>query len=132
MASVKGKLAPLLRFAVLPAAAGSAGALCASFPCCCCLVSACQAGLGLVVPVGTWRAWLARGSSPGADEARAFLITMRMDRMEEPCGSNSLQISPPSVQIRKHFQTFVPQIDHINTPRSCCPRRHALCYGHLD
>lgn len=70
-------------------------------------------GAGRAVPVGTWRPWLARGSSPGADEARAGLISMRM----EPCGSNSLQISPPSVRIGKHFQTLVSQIDHINTPR---------------
>lgn len=83
------------------------------------------------VPVGTRRARPARGSARAADEARAGLITMRMDRLEEPCGSNSLQIPPPSVRIGKHFQTFVPQIDHINTPRSGSPWRDAPRYGHL-
>lgn len=75
-------------------------------------------------PAGPWQ-------RPAADEARAGLITMRMGRLEEPCGSNSLQIPPPSVRIGKHFQTFVPQIDHINTPRSGSPWRDAPRYGHL-
>lgn len=34
-------------------------------------------------------------------------------------------------KIGKHFQTFVPQIDHINTPPSGAPWRDAPRYGHL-